>query len=240
MTDAVSRVRLPTEPIVQLGSRDTVVRATAAELDELQARFALQDYVRLPQLLAPDLLERVLHSIEEGVFEDNRHKDIALELRLSADNRAAVMLQFVANSPKFFQVVSRITECGPIGSFMGRVNRRLAELGHFDNWHSDNVHGRLAAMTLNLGQEHRGGEVELRQRDASSGEVIPNPRLGDALVFRIGREYRHRIRPVEGRVPRTVFAGWFCETPNFMERLRDTKAPTQCAEDHAVTSALDT
>jgi hypothetical protein len=76
-------------------------------------------------------------------------------------------------------------------------------------------------MTLNLGEEHRGGEVELRQGDAPSGEVIPNPRLGDALVFRIERGFTHRIRPVEGRVPRTAFVGWFCETPNFMECVRD-------------------
>jgi hypothetical protein len=76
-------------------------------------------------------------------------------------------------------------------------------------------------MTLNLGEEHRGGEVELRKGDVSSGEVIPNPRLGDALVFRIERGFSHRIRPVEGRTPRTAFAGWFCETPHFMESLRD-------------------
>jgi hypothetical protein len=77
----------------------------------------------------------------------------------------------------------------------------------------------------------------LRQGDASSGELIPNPGLGDAVVFRIGRGFSHRIRPVEGRVPRTAFAGWFCETPDFMERLRD--AATSDDEDDAVTATPD-
>jgi hypothetical protein len=224
-------------PIVQLGTRETVVYADDAELDALHTQFAERHYVRLPQLLAPDLLERVLRSIDDGVFEDKRHKDIALEVCLSSFNSAVTTLQFVANSPSFFDVISRVTECGRIGCFIGRVNRRLAALGHFDNWHSDNTRHRVVAMTLSLGQEYRGGEVELRQGDASSGELIPNPGLGDAVVFRIGRGFSHRIRPVEGRVPRTAFAGWFCETPDFMERLRD--AATSENEDHAVTATPD-
>ena len=164
----MSRVFVAGQPIVQLGSHGTVVHADAAELDALRAQFALQNYVRLPQLLGPGLLERVLRSIENGVFEDNRHKDIALEVCLSGSDTAAVMLQFVANSPSFFEVISQITQCGPIGCFIGRVNRRLAELGHFDNWHSDNVHSRVAAMTVESGS----GASRWRSRAATGRRVV--------------------------------------------------------------------
>jgi hypothetical protein len=47
--------------------------------------------------------------------------------------------------------------------------------------------------------------------------MIENPHLGDAVVFRIGPEFEHRICPVEGDVFRTAFAGWFYATPDFDE-----------------------
>jgi hypothetical protein len=218
----MTSTRDTSQPIVQLGTRGTVVHADDAQLDALRTQFAERDFVRLPQLLAPTLSDRVMRAVETGAFEEHLQRGTGtLEENLSDSNVAVITLHLVANCPTFFELISRITQCGPIASFLGRVYRRLAALGHYGHWHTD-AHDprRVAAMTLNLSEDHRGGELELRRVETASTAVIENGRLGDAVVFRIAPELQHRVRPVEGNVFRTVFAGWFFDTPDFAEILR--------------------
>jgi hypothetical protein len=191
-------------------------------LDALRAEFAHQNFVRLPQLLAPSLLDRVLRAVETGAFEEHLQRGTGTyEESLSDSNVAVITLHLLANCPTFFELISRITECGPIGSFVGRVYRRLARLGHYGHWHTDALNpSRVAAMTLSLSEDHRGGELELRQVNSKSTALIQNGRIGDAVVFRIAPGLQHRVRPVEGSVFRTVFAGWFFDAPDFAEILR--------------------
>jgi hypothetical protein len=216
------------QPVVQLAPRGTIIRADAAQMRALRDQFAEQHFVRLPQLLAPELLDRVLGAIDSAQFAEGRHGEELREDRLSTSSLASMTLHFVTNSPTFIAFISSITQCSAIGSFHGRVFRRLATLGHYSEWHSDTfIAGRPAAMSLNLGDAYRGGDLELRRVGTSAGTVIPNRRLGDAVVFRIAPDLEHRVQPVDGTVFRTAFAGWFYETSMFDDVLRRvvTSAP---------------
>lgn len=53
------------------------------------------------------------------------------------------------------------------------------------------------------------------------GEV--NTGLGDALIFRISGELKHRVAPMEGDEAKTAFAGWFrSDLPDFFDALPGT------------------
>ncbi len=59
------------------------------------------------------------------------------------DNAAYDMLEFLANSESLFSFIRKVTGCGSIGSFSGRVYRMLPESGHFVDWHTDVIDHRL-------------------------------------------------------------------------------------------------
>ena len=198
------------QPIVQLGSHGTDVHASRAQVDDLRAEFGRQHFIRLPQLLTPSLLDRVVRAVESGPFTERRHGDHALEDCLIESNMGAFTLQLVTNCATFFELISRITQCGPIDCFTGRVYRRLATLGHYGSWHTDTFDpSRLVAMSMNLGGEYQGGELELRPVGSSSGVLIDNRRLGDAVVFRVAPEFRtsgpaRRGKRLQNRICRMV------------------------------------
>ena len=55
---------------------------------------------------------------------------------------------------------------------------------------------------------------------------------GDAFIFRIAANLEHQVTLISGAMPRTVFAGWFRETPDYRTWLaasvdrRDVKEAT--------------
>jgi hypothetical protein len=216
MTSTLER----SQPIVQLTLRGVIVHADAEHLDVLRAEFARQHFFRLPQLLEPELLDRILKALDSAPYSERRRNGELREDRLPRSSVANMTLHFVANCPTFIELISDITQL-PISSFRGRVFRRLAELGHYSGWHDDTfVPGRLAGMSLNLGEGYRGGDLELRHVGESSGEVIENRVLGDSVVFRIAPNLEHRVRPVDGTVFRRALAGWFYATDRFDALLR--------------------
>ena len=94
---------------------------------------------------------------------------------------------------------------GAIAQFAAGAEERL-------DWHDDLVEPqRRLAITINLGAApYDGGAFEFR--DLASGappfrHVHSTP--GEALLFPIGAGLQHRVLPVTGGGPRTVFAGWY-------------------------------
>jgi predicted 2-oxoglutarate/Fe(II)-dependent dioxygenase YbiX len=101
-----------------------------------------------------------------------------------------------------------VTDCERIGHFVGRVSRVGPE--HEDNWHNDLEHDRMVAMSVNLSEtQYSGGVLEIH--DSQSGETVtvPNPVPGNAILFRLAPELKHRITRVDGGTARTAWAGWF-------------------------------
>lgn len=137
------------------------------------------------------------------------------------EDRTTDLLQFATNDPVLFDLVRAVTGCGPIGNFRGRLFRMAPGGAHHDGWHADLTGGRMIAMSLNLAREpFQGGRLHLRR--CPSGElldVVENPRFGDAVVFRLREDLEHRIGDMEGKTPRTTYAGWFRSHPDFRDQL---------------------
>jgi hypothetical protein len=186
-------------------------------LDALRDAFARQHYVRLPCLLEQPLLERLARSIDEGTFVDRTHEGIGTELCLVPGTTTAA-LQLLFNDPALLAAVNEISGCG-VRCFDGRVYRMAASAGHYDSWHSDAGEDRRVAVSLNFGRAaFEGGVLEIREAAASAAACdVPNPRFGDAVMFRISPALRHRVSGVRGAVPRTAWAGWFRTAPDFQD-----------------------
>jgi hypothetical protein len=127
------------------------------------------------------------------------------------ENRGSALLHFLMHDPQMFSLVQTLTGCDPIGRFRGRTYRMLPDAGHADRWHNDLTPGRVAAVSINLSEQpFEDGAVEMR--DAENGErisITPPLACGDAVMLRLRRGLEHRVRPVQGRNPKTAFAGFF-------------------------------
>ena len=80
-------------------------------------------------------------------------------------------------------------------------------------------------MSVNLTEsEFTGGVFELRNRTAEDLQwSIANTSPGDAIVFEISDNLRHRVTAVEGTVARVAYAGWFQSRPEFLALLKRTE-----------------
>jgi hypothetical protein len=150
------------------------------------------------------------------------HKGIGLEFCME-DQPTIALLTFVANVPAFLQLIERITGCGRIGEYSGRVYRLTSCDGHYDHWHDDSADGRMITMSVNLTpQLFRGGALQMRDRGTEKIlHEVRNTGLGDALLFRISPELEHRVQGVEGDIPKTAFAGWFMSGKSFHQTVRE-------------------
>lgn len=202
-----------TIPVFSVGSK--------AELAELRRSFDREHCVRIPAFLDPELFDRIVSGVEDASFYERSHGRIGLEGCMEANSTLAMLL-LAANDERLFSVIRGITGCAPIGCFDGRVYRLAPDSEHHDSWHSDVADHRMIAMSVNLSTEPYAGGI-LQIRDQRSGEVVheePSPDPGDAVIFRLGEDLRHRVTAVQGKVPRTAFAGWFKSRPSFSAVLR--------------------
>src|SRR5262249_7665061 len=154
--------------------------------------------------------------IDAAEFRPLAHEGIGVELCM-APNSALGLLHLLTNDPVFIGVIERLTGCGPVGCFGGRVYRMVASSGHSDSWHSDMARDeqRILGMSINLGEQpYSGGLFQLRRADSSRlFYEHANTGPGDALVFRLAPWLEHRVSHVVGNVPKTAFAGWFRTEP---------------------------
>ena len=199
--------------MIHLTKRGVRVVGSSGVVERLRADFAREHFVRLPKFLPKDLLDRVTREIDRSEFYERAHSGIGdnKELCMRSNTIAAGLLHLLLNSEELFDVVARVTGCGRIGYFRGRVYRVVPGYGHHDAWHSDVARHRLVAISINLSRRpYRGGTLEMRA--AKSRRLlreIPNPGFGDAILFRIGDDLEHRITDIEGASAKTAFAGWF-------------------------------
>jgi len=205
--------------MIQLHSSGTHVDAeTVARLEQ---EFHGRHLVLLPKLLEPKLLEFVLSRIEQGPWQTKIHEKIGSEVVLG-DILLRNMLHLVTNAPGFLEAVRKISGCGNITWFRGRIYRFIPGQGHYDSWHTDHMDRRVVAMSLNLSSKvYEGGILQLRDRN--SKQILletANTGCGDAVLFRISEDLDHRVTDVTGKEPKTAFAGWFKSgRPDFLSRL---------------------
>jgi len=213
---------------IQIGKSGVVYSPLAQDLDTLRAQFGRQHYLKIPELLGPELLVFVQLRIEQGEFYERVHECIESNKELCmTSNTALAALQFLMNDKKLFQLIQDVTQCDQIGCFQGRVYRVNPGRGHHDSWHDDIGEHRLVGMSVNLSREvYSGGMLQIR--DHASGEIVcevPNAGIGDAVIFRLSPRLQHRITDLEGPAPKTAFAGWFRAQPDFLSLLRKRSEP---------------
>jgi hypothetical protein len=209
------------DPIVQLSTRGAQVCRDDSVFEPLAQHYAHTGYARLPGLLDRELLAAMFSAISACQFRLRDHDGAGTELCLPSGDRPVRMLDFIVNCHELFRVIERITGCGRIGNFSGRIFQGARELHDYDVWHDDVREGRLAAMSVNLSERpYEGGALQLRDRGNGAVVSIDNPVPGDAVIFRIAPDLQHRITAITSAAPRTAFAGWFRSTPDALEQFR--------------------
>jgi 2-oxoglutarate-Fe(II)-dependent oxygenase superfamily protein len=198
------------------------------ELLRLQLEFRKNDFMRLPNLIGNDLIEELYSQMSIAEWEDRIHDGIGTEICL-ADRGIVALFNFLFNDQDLFKTIGKITGCGYIGCFEGRVYRMIPDRGHHDSWHTDFGEGRLLALSLNLGKEpYEGGTLQIQPKESTDLPIeVPNIHFGDAVLFRLSDKLKHRITNVTGNVPKTAFAGWFKSAPDLWSRLNDLSQSNQ-------------
>lgn len=205
-------------PAVSLDVRGITV--DDASLAYLRARFAADHAVKLEAMLSVGLGERVRKRLASASFHVKVHPT-GVEHCLD-DGELLDELMFLFNDPTLFRTVEAMTQCPRIGSFAGRLYRMPSAEGFGDEWHRDLTEHRMIALSLNLGDRPcEGGVLELREASTKRTlRAIPNPRFGDAVLFRLHEALEHRITPVVGDEPKLAWAGWFRSQPDFYAELK--------------------
>jgi len=208
------------EELIQLTRKGVVFAGTQADLDSLREKYEQDNYVILPKLYEPTLLEEIMLRVDAAPFLPKDHDGIGLEFCMD-DKVTAAMMGFFPNNPAFLRLLERITGQPRIGEFSGRVYRMTSSDGHYDSWHSDCSDRRVVTMSVNLSrQAFTCGALQIRRCDSRKIiHEIRNTGFGDALLFRISGDLFHRVQGVEGEIPKTAFAGWFFEGEDFLSSL---------------------
>jgi hypothetical protein len=192
-----------------------VFSGSPEDFDFLRARFKKQQWLLLPKFFDERLLNLLLAKLEETDYRIV-DRETGVELR-PVDCTAYLAAELLLNTPNLFRAIRRVTGCGPIASFSGRVYRRPPSDGYFNRWHNDVTdEGRMIALSINLTPEpYEGGALQIRS--AATRELVcevPNPKFGDALIFPVDERFEHRVCKVEGTVAKTALAGWFRSNPD--------------------------
>jgi 2OG-Fe(II) oxygenase superfamily/Coenzyme PQQ synthesis protein D (PqqD) len=215
---------MPDAPIARMTTRGIVTGAKTEDWRRIRATFKRENYLRIPGFVEAELLAVMRKYLRSAHFEESEYGAVGRDLALW-NSPVAGALHLLMNDPALLDCVRRISGCGPVASFTGRLYRMVARPGMDFDWHSDlkeNDSRVGVAMTINLGaRPYRGGTLQMRHVDHEAITEIPNAGPGDAIIFRLARDLRHRVTPVEGKAPKTAFTGWFMAAPNCAELRRE-------------------
>ncbi len=206
---------------IQLGKAGLVV--DREDVARLRREFEKTHWVRLSSLLDPQLLSLVLSYIEQGQWRENVVSgNISYSEYLLETGAAVNLLMLVSNGSRFLETISEIAGCNSLTLFEGRVYRMEPNVIHGKKWHSDVVDGRLIGMSVNLSpQGYRGGLFQMREQNSHRMLAeIANTGVGDAILFSLSDDLRHRVTDVQAGEPKTSFAGWFSAKRSMKDVMR--------------------
>lgn len=207
---------------VQLTRRGAEIDVSASEMKELQRQFHSEYCVLLKQFVEPSLLHLLQEKTAAANFLDKHNVDVGDEVRMGVDP-AGTALEFMMNDPALHAFVREVSGIGPIGAYRGRVYSLLPNTGMMSDWHNDMVPGRMATTVINLSTDvYEGGLLQFKRVD--SDEIITsihNTGFGDATLFKISYDLKHRVTPITGAVRRTMYAGWYLSEPDFGSLLKE-------------------
>jgi 2-oxoglutarate-Fe(II)-dependent oxygenase superfamily protein len=202
--------------MIQLTRQGLNFTGVEKDLDALRREFDRRHFLLLENFLHPEVVSLLLPMIRTATFRPKHYDHVGSELQMDA-NVALHVLSFLTNDLKLFDLVQKITSCGPVGCFRGRVYKLIHDPAHILDWHNDfNEPGRLIAMSLNLSMApFRGGILQIRQvRGSRIVSEVANTGFGNAVIFRLSPDLEHQVTQVQGDAPRISFAGWFRSDPD--------------------------
>jgi len=197
-------------------------------VDELSREFEQFHTIKVENFVHGDLLRKITASIATAKFSPRTDKGIAHELCME-ESLPLHALWVSLNDTALFEFIHRVTGAEPIRCFRGRMYKLLPGGEYFDSWHDDAADGhRMVGMSINFSPEpYEGGVFEIKQLDPERYiRAMPNLGLGDAIFFRIGPQLKHRVSAMAGNRAKTAFAGWFQDSPNFIDLLRELSQET--------------
>jgi hypothetical protein len=200
--------------------------ADKEDVARLQREFEQTHLVRLSSLLDKELLSLALSCIEQGRWLENIVSGNISYSEYLLENGAAVnLLMLVTNGSGFLKTISEITHCDMLTLFEGRVYKMEPNIAHAKKWHNDVVDGRLIGMSLNLSPRgYHGGLFQMRGKDSDRLLVeLANTGAGDAILFRLSDDLRHRVTDVQEGEPKVSFAGWFSAKRSMKDVMRHEK-----------------
>src|SRR5687767_9826443 len=109
--------------MLQLTRSGVVFSGSDAEVEQARSDFKRQEWIRLPGILDRELWEMIQQQLAAGNFEE-KTASLYRELNVS-DSAVPFALLLLLNNGSLFKVIERITECGHIGCFRGRVYRNV-------------------------------------------------------------------------------------------------------------------
>lgn len=190
-----------------------------SRIENYRTEYAETHCVFLPGLLKKNALQNLLNKLDKinfmTKFEMDEKNKFGKVLFVPVNDPILFTFQLLFNNKELFTALEKITGCGPIGNFVGRIHRS-EEGDHEIKWHDDTTDTRLLAMTLGLGTErYTGAQFQMREKDTQKiTRELGQIEAGDAIIFKIDPQLEHRLAPMEsGR--RTVGVGWFRAEPDF-------------------------
>ena len=177
-----------------------------------RAAFKERHFARFEGFVEPSLLDALTPLLAAGDFRYNHHlnkkgRPYATELRLWPRDPLAKLLRFITSRRELYQAVSEL-----VGREVRAVDGRCYKRGpeHFDNWHRDDICGRVAGFSLGLQREAIvGGEFEMMDETTGVVSAFAPPSFGEVTIFDIDVSLAHRVCRVESATERICWAGWF-------------------------------
>ena len=203
--------------MLQITRSRVVFSSSDADVERARADFDRQDWIRLPAILDRELWNVIQRQLAAVTFEE---KTASIYPALNVSDGALLL---VLNNTQLFKIIERITGCGRIGCFRGRIYRIAPGPNHHLEWHTDLNGTRLVALTINLNTEpYQGGVLSIREAKTRRTLCeLSNPGFGDAILFRIDERLEHQVSDVAGTVHKIALAGWFESGPYYRTLLAE-------------------
>jgi hypothetical protein len=208
-------------PNLKIAWKQSVIDTDAAADAALAEYYSTHHAILLRDALDQDFLKTLTNILMQSRFLFKPVPKIG-ERTVESPGLAGKLLRDALMRPPLSSWLEKVTGCGPVHSVAGTITRYSAGSNDHLDWHHDSKEGRLLAITVNLGNEpYEGGEFEMRPRH--SPDLLlrhQHSEPGMALIFRVTRDLFHRVLPITGGGPRTVFSGWFLNKGSSVNEAR--------------------
>ena len=201
-------MRAARKPLFRLTPGGCQNLLTASRRRECRAQFERSDVLRLPGVLAPELLrdmQRKLAGEEFSKFVNGTRARCLVPM-----GTPQFFLNFLFSGDSFLAAVESVTGCRLAPKVSGRVFKMVSAADHFITWHSDLIEARVLSMTVNLSpRPFKGGRLQLRHVPSGKIDSYEYGEAGDGFLFRLSKDLEHQSTAVTGKNPKIIYTCWF-------------------------------